>query len=128
MEEEKRRPGGQPGNKNALKHGYYSRIFNQEEEKDDYSSAAEVKGLDEEIALMRHVIKEAASFKDDKHMLIIVRASNALNKLIRTRFKVYGNRDRVSNVDNSILLEALRSLGWNNFASMVESNDEADFP
>ncbi len=123
MEEEKRKPGGQPGNQNALKHGYYSRIFSQEEEREDYSSAGEVRGLDQEIALMRHVIKEAASVKDEKHMLIMVRASNALNKLIRTRDKVYGNQDKdLRRVEamKAFHIHMLDMVGRDNYALWVE--------
>ena len=89
--ETQRNRGGQKGNRNALKHGYYSKIFSKEE-KADYCSAGDVEGIDEEIALMRHVIKTAASFKDDKHLLLTVRASNALNKLVRTRQKITSGR------------------------------------
>ena len=106
--ETKRQRGGQRGNRNALKHGYYSKIFNKEE-KADYCSAGEVEGIDEEIALMRHVIKTAASFKDDKHLLLTVRAANALNKLVRTRHKIQGGKQKqfenaIENVMNDILI------------------------
>jgi len=46
-----RRPGGQPGNKNALKHGFYTRSF----KKRDLNGVEETsaKSLAEEIALIR---------------------------------------------------------------------------
>jgi|WetSurMetagenome_2_1015567.scaffolds.fasta_scaffold410139_1 hypothetical protein len=94
-----RKRGGQHGNRNALRHGYYSKIFSKEEKK-DYCSAGGVEGLDEEIALMRHVIKTTASCKDDKHLLLMVRASNALNKLVRTRQKI--NSGRYNNLQSAI--------------------------
>ena len=51
-EQPKRKRGGQPGNQNARKHGYYSRHFTPEQmqqlEEIDYH-----KGLDPEIALLR---------------------------------------------------------------------------
>ncbi len=92
MEQEKRPRGGQIGNHNALKHGYYSKIFTEEEKK-DLCSAGEVRGLDQEIALLRHVIKEAVSIKDDKHQMLVVRAASALNKLMRTRQKIEPGQD-----------------------------------
>jgi hypothetical protein len=89
-----RKRGGQPGNRNALKHGYYSRVFTREEI-EDLRSAGDVRGLDEEIALVRHVIKKAAVSPDDRHMLIMIRAANVLNRLVRTRHKIEGNPDRL---------------------------------
>src|SRR4030043_2240865 len=113
--QEKRQRGGQPGNKNARKHGYYSRIFNKAE-RADYYSAGDVQGIDEEIALMRHVIKTAASFKDEKHLTLLVRAANALNKLVRTRQKIQSGRydglkDAVDNVVRDVLVPFGISIG-----------------
>lgn len=50
-----RRPGGQPGNTNALNHGSYARKF-KPRHLDDYDRARAVTGLEEEIALLRLVI------------------------------------------------------------------------
>ena len=50
-----RRPGGQPGNTNALKHGFYARKL-KSRRLADYARARTVTGLDEEIALLRLVI------------------------------------------------------------------------
>lgn len=50
-----RRPGGQPSNTNALKHGFYARKF-KPRRLADYVRARAVTGLDEEIALLRLVI------------------------------------------------------------------------
>jgi hypothetical protein len=104
----KRQQGGQPGNQNARKHGYYSRIFNKAE-RADYYSAGDVQGIDEEIALIRHVIKTVAQFKDDKHLLVLVRSASVLNKLIRTRQKIQsaqyaGLKDAVGNVVKDVLV------------------------
>lgn len=49
------RRGAPPGNTNALKHGFYARKF-KPHQLDDYTRAAAVTGLDEEIALLRLVI------------------------------------------------------------------------
>jgi hypothetical protein len=55
-----RLPGGQPGNTNALKHGFYARKF-KPQHLDDYTRANQVTGLDEEIALLRLVILNLAA-------------------------------------------------------------------
>lgn len=47
----KRKRGGQPGNLNALKHGFYSRQFQDQELLDLEAIMAE--GLDDEIAMLR---------------------------------------------------------------------------
>jgi len=54
-----RRPGGQPGNTNALKHGFYARKF-KPNQLEDYDRARSLTGLDEEIALLRLVILNLA--------------------------------------------------------------------
>jgi len=110
MEQAKRTRGGQIGNRNALRHGYYSRILS-EEEKADLCSAADVEGLDEEIALLCHVIKQAASLKDEKHFLLVVRAATALNRLIRTRHNLQDDRDNLKGVVENVLENALYPLG-----------------
>jgi hypothetical protein len=51
----KRKPGAQPGNINALKHGFYSRHFNQMELED--LDAALEHGLQNELAMLRVAIR-----------------------------------------------------------------------
>lgn len=110
---ERRRRGGQPGNQNARKHGYYSRIFNKAE-RADYYSAGDVQGIDEEIALIRHIIKSVASFKDDKHLLVLVRAASVLNKLIRTRQKIQSARyDGINTAVANVVRHVLVPMGIN---------------
>ena len=122
--ETQRNRGGQKGNRNALKHGYYSKIFSKEE-KADYCSAGDVEGIDEEIALMRHVIKTAASFKDDKHLLLTVRASNALNKLVRTRQKITSGRyDELQTAIKGVMEDILIPMGAN-FGSSILAHQKS---
>jgi hypothetical protein len=124
--ETKRKRGGQHGNRNALKHGYYSKIFSKEE-KADYCSAGDVEGIDEEIALMRHVIKTAASFKDDKHLLLTVRAANALNKLVRTRQKISSWRyDELQIAIRGVMEDLLVPLGANFGSTILARKNHAE--
>jgi hypothetical protein len=88
---EKRHRGGQQGNKNALKHGYYSKVFTKEE-KSDYYLAGNVEGIDEEIALLRHTLKSLAGQKDAQSIVLMNRTATSLNKLIRTRDKVQSSQ------------------------------------
>lgn len=104
----KRRRGGQPGNKNALKHGYYARYLNRDQQQ-EYLKAAGVDGLDEEIALIRVAVKNAATGGDTKNLKPLIRAITALDKLIRTRYRVAANnkerqlREAVARVRRDVL-------------------------
>ncbi len=51
----KRKPGGQPGNQNARKHGCYSKILSPEEQR--LLTIASIPGIDAEIALLRTRIR-----------------------------------------------------------------------
>ena len=50
-----RKPGAQPGNKNALKHGFYSCLFSSQEHLDIETNGQD--GLDSEIAMLRIVTR-----------------------------------------------------------------------
>jgi len=105
---ENRKKGGQPGNRNAIKHGFYSRMLNEADKK-DFEKAAGIEGIDEEIALMRLEIKRAITGGDDTNLKIIIRATNALEKLIRTRYLVsatqrQGLKQAIGNVIRDIIV------------------------
>jgi hypothetical protein len=51
----KRKPGAQPGNQNARKHGCYSKILSPEEQR--LLTVASIPGIDAEIALIRTRIR-----------------------------------------------------------------------
>jgi hypothetical protein len=102
----KRKPGGQPGNANALRHGLYSRYF----------TPAELLGLDEnvkgefldEIALARiQVGRLAEILKDYKNMPFdnYIAASNALanyldriQRLSRAQHFMYRNQTTMEQI------------------------------
>ena len=50
-----RKPGALPGNQNALKHGFYSRLFSNQEQLDIETHGQD--GLDSEIAMLRIVTR-----------------------------------------------------------------------
>jgi hypothetical protein len=107
-----RRRGGQEGNKNALKHGYYAKVFTKEE-KHDYCLAGSVEGIDQEIALIRHVIKSVANEKDKDSLSILVRATNALNRLLRTRHKLTDKSDNIREAIAHVVEDFLIPMGVN---------------
>jgi len=103
-----RKRGGQPGNKNAVKHGFYSKTLT-ESEQTEFEKAAGIEGIDEEIALIRLEIKKALTGGDDTNLKIIIRATNALEKLIRTRYQItatqrQGLKQAISNVIKDIII------------------------
>lgn len=105
---ENRKKGGQPSNRNAVKHGFYSKMLNEADKK-DFEKAAGIEGIDEEIALMRLEIKRAITGGDDTNLKIIIRATNALEKLIRTRYLVsatqrQGFKQAIGNVIRDIIV------------------------
>ncbi len=108
-----RKKGGQPGNRNALKHGFYSKTLN-EVEKTDFEKAAGIEGIDEEIALLRLEIKKAISGGDEKNLLLLVKAAGALEKLIRTRYQITSaQRKGLKEAINTVFKDVLVPLGVN---------------
>jgi hypothetical protein len=111
LEKAKRKKGGQKGNQNALKHGYYSRILT-EAEKIEFISASDMEGIDEEIALLRLEIKKAISGGDERNLLLLVKASVALEKLVRTHYKIATeNHDGLKEAIGKVIKDFLVPLG-----------------
>jgi len=80
-----------------------------EADKKDFEKAAGIEGIDEEIALMRLEIKRAIIEGDDTNLKIIIRATNALEKLIRTRYLIsaaqrQGLKQAIGNVIRDIIV------------------------
>jgi hypothetical protein len=103
-----RKKGAQPGNTNAVTHGFYSRTLNETEQK-DFEKAVGIEGIDEEIALIRLEIKKAILGGDDTNLKILVRAASALEKLIRTRYQIsaaqrHGLKQAIGNVIKDIIV------------------------
>ena len=73
-------------NQNARKHGFYSKVLD-EAERLDFELATGVDGVDDEIALLRVKIKSILAH-DPENIKLIMRATDALAKLVRTRYKI----------------------------------------
>jgi hypothetical protein len=88
---DKRQRGGQPKNRNALKHGFYSRTFQDLEHLDLDAALAE--GLDNEIAMLRVITRRVLDLGagvDDldtatKLLGVLGAASTRLAGLLRTQ-------------------------------------------
>jgi len=83
---EKRKRGAPPGNKNAVKHGFYSQALH-EAERVTLEQAVAVEGVDEEIALLRYKLAELLQNYPDRIDLQVETAS-AIARLVRTRYQI----------------------------------------
>ena len=82
----KRKRGAPKGNQNARKHGFYSNVLD-EAGRLDFELATGVEGIDDEIALLRVKIKSLLAH-DPENIKLIMQATNALERLIRTRYNI----------------------------------------
>lgn len=98
----KRKRGGQPGNTNALKHGFYARKFHKFEE-DDLQVALQGK-LQDEIDMLRITIRRVFDLATDKTLDLesssralgtLGVASTRLAGLLSTQKLLYGKQDEV---------------------------------
>jgi hypothetical protein len=101
----KRSPAGKASAPNS---GFYSRVLD-EAERLDFELASGVEGIDDEIALLRLEIKKAITGGDAENLELIVKATNALERLIRTRYKITkeqgkGLKEAIGNVIRDIAI------------------------
>ena len=79
----KRRPGAPLGNQNARKHGYYSKVLSSEQIT-ALPRMAEVRGLDNEIAVMRTKIYSIMKHEPENFDLLL-RALSLLNRMVKSQ-------------------------------------------
>lgn len=101
--------------KSGKKESFYARLFD-EAEKLDFELAAGVDGIDDEIALLRVEIKKAVSGGNADNLRLLVQATNALERLIRTRYQITreqrkGLREAIGNVLRDIAVPLGISIG-----------------
>jgi len=99
--------GAPKGNQNARKHGFYSKVLD-ETEKLDFEIASSVDGIDDEIALLRVKIKSVLEH-DPENIKLIMRATNTLERLIRTKYNITkdqkkGLKEAIGNVLRDVAL------------------------
>ncbi len=111
----KRRPG-------ASKPGYYAHILD-EAERLDYEAASGVDGIDDEIALLRVKIKKAMSGGDAAHLELLVKATNALERLVRTRYSMTREqRQGLKQAIGNVLKDIAIPLGIKVGTAVIEKN------
>ncbi len=111
---ERTRRGAPLGNQNARKHGFYSRVLDEDEQW-DFEQATEVDGIDDEIALLRTKIKSVLRH-DPENIELIMKAISILSGLIKTRYNIgkedkSGLKEAISNVLKDVALPLGLSIG-----------------
>jgi len=83
-----RKPGGQVGNQNARKHGFYANYMTRKEAR-IYAEAARVSGTAAEIALLRCKLAEMLK-EDPVDVALLARVVGLINRLELNRQKLNG--------------------------------------
>ena len=99
--------GAPIGNQNARKHGFYSKVLDETEQA-KFELATKVEGIDNEIALLRVKIMSLLE-RDPENIKLIIKATNTLEKLVRTRYNISkedskGLKEAISNVLKDVAL------------------------
>ena len=102
-----RKTGALKGNQSARKRSFYSKVLDEAEQL-DFELASGVNGIDDEIALLRVKIKSILG-DEPKNVKLLVEVTNALERLIRTRYKITkeqrkGLKEAIGNVLRDIAL------------------------
>jgi hypothetical protein len=107
-----RKRGGQPGNQNALRHGFYSKAISADEHTD--LDLIITDALDNEIHLIRCLIRRTVEFSEGisdwrssaSLLSSIASSSQQLSGMIYKRYLLAGNADvRSFNTLNEVLSE-----------------------
>lgn len=77
------RRGAPPGNQNARTHGFYAKKLSKREQR-AFEAAFNLKGLDQEIALVRAKIESIAK-SGDENVPVLMLAISALVKLLKAK-------------------------------------------
>lgn len=110
---QKKPSGGQPGNQNARTHGFYSKSARREDRK-KLRIAADMKGLDQEIALLRSKISNFS--EDPDYYRLILPGIALLSRLLLARQKLGYDKQEglvaaVANLLKDIVLPAGMTIG-----------------
>ena len=82
----KRKRGAPPGNKNALKHGFYAKSLT-EAERLELEAARTIEGIDDEIALLRVKIQFLVE-NDPENIQLLLDATGTLARMVRIRYRL----------------------------------------
>jgi hypothetical protein len=112
---QKRRPGGQPGNNNARKHGFYSYSLTPDET-EQFKFLTEVRKIDPEVAVF-HIKYRQLFEKGDLNAQAVDAAVKYLTTYYRSKFKL-------SKSDAGVIKNLLKRI-LNYHAIMAKANPES---
>lgn len=112
----KRKRGGQPGNRNALKHGFYSKVYAIGEIDDLETMLKE--GLEDEIAMLRVMTRRLVELANGNKSIesaianlnTLGAAATRLGGLLKTQKILYGNDSSVSSALSEAISEVMEEL------------------
>ena len=115
-----RKRGAQPGNLNAYKHGFYSRRFSMVELSDLSNVLSE--NLDDEIALLRIIIRRVFEYADNEAVTLsdwmsalstLAASATRLSGLLRTQHQLTGKKsgDEFLEIIKESIRETARKQG-----------------
>jgi hypothetical protein len=99
VEKRKPRRKKEAAAKKTERESFYDKLFDAAE-KIDFDRACGVEGIDDEIALIRLEIVKVVSGGDAANLRLLVQATNALERLIRTRYEI--SRDQRKSIREAI--------------------------
>jgi hypothetical protein len=114
---EKKKRGGQKGNQNALKHGFYSKVVTSAQKR-ELAIAIDVKGIDEEIALMRVKIRSVLE-KDPENIKLIMAATTTLAGLLKANLELNKNQKKSVAASIGKVIQELAIQGGVQVASTI---------
>ena len=107
----RKKVGAPFGNQNARKHGFYSAVFTGQD-KANLNQAAEIDGLDEEIALIRARLKSVVK-NDPDNIRLISEAASTLARLMRTSHKLgFTKNEKIEQARWDVIYTALSRIGY----------------
>ncbi len=107
----RRKKGAQPRNRNALKHGFYSKCLSQSDSL-QLQEAASVEGVDGEIALVRLKIGHLME-RDPDNVALMVQAASTLTRLMRVKNMGPQQGNPLNRATGNVLREVALILGQN---------------
>ncbi len=123
----KRKRGAPLGNQNARKHGFYSNSLDKSEKR-NLKHAQTVKGLDEEIDLLRVKIKSVVE-NDPDNVRLIAQAAISLGRLLRTRDRLAKNSpDSWHQAFENVIRDIAIPLGFDPVKYMQQKMDGVENP
>jgi len=93
-----------------MTHGLYSDVLN-EDERQDLEVAAQIAGLDQEIALLRVKLKRAAK-RQPNNLAVILKALDTLAKALVARHRITGDASKsLDDAMSRVITEITNELG-----------------